>query len=64
MDVSFLVIATILSLSLTGGLHGVREGSVIAALIVGPIIRGINRLFPHFENVAPTKGQITWVPTN
>ena len=38
-DVSFVVIATILSVVFLGYLAGVREGTVISAVIIGPIVR-------------------------
>ena len=38
-DVSFVVIAVILSFVFLGYLAGVREGTVISALIIGPIVR-------------------------
>lgn len=38
-DVSFVVIAVILSFAFLGYLAGVREGTVISALIIGPIVR-------------------------
>lgn len=38
-DVSFVVIAAILSVVFLGYLAGVREGTVISAVIIGPIVR-------------------------
>ena len=38
-DVSFVIIAAILSIIFLGYLAGVREGTVISALIIGPIVR-------------------------
>ena len=38
-DVSFVIIAVILSIVFLGYLAGVREGTVISALIIGPIVR-------------------------
>ena len=38
-DVSFVIIAAILSLVFLGYLAGVREGTVISAIIIGPIVR-------------------------
>lgn len=38
-DVSFVVIAVIFSFAFLGYLAGVREGTVISALIIGPIVR-------------------------
>lgn len=41
-DVTLVAIATILSLSFLGGLDGVREGTVVAALLVGQITKKTN----------------------
>ena len=38
-DVSFVITAAILSCAFLGYLAGVREGTVISALIIGPIVR-------------------------
>ncbi|MDO5810012.1 MAG: DUF6198 family protein [Methanobrevibacter sp.] len=38
-DVSFVITAAILSFAFLGYLAGVREGTVISALIIGPIVR-------------------------
>ncbi|WP_458455469.1 DUF6198 family protein [Methanobrevibacter sp.] len=38
-DVSFVVVAAALSLIFLGYLTGVREGTVISAVIIGPIVR-------------------------
>lgn len=38
-DVSFVVVAAILSVVFLGYLAGVREGTVISAVIIGPIVR-------------------------
>ena len=60
-DVTMIVTAAIISLVSMGGLYGVREGSVIAACIVGIIIRFIDGRFPNFERFAPTKGHVTLI---
>lgn len=39
LDVSFVVIAAVLSVVFLGYLAGVREGTVISAVIIGPIVR-------------------------
>ena len=44
-----------LSLLVLGGLFGVREGTLMAALAVGPLVRVINRAVPNFERWVPTK---------
>lgn len=45
-DVSMTVIAAVISLMLAHTLYGVREGTVIAALLVGFIARLFGRLLP------------------
>ena len=42
-DVSMTVLAAVLSVVLAGGLAGVREGTVVAALLVGFIARQLNK---------------------
>lgn len=37
-DVSMIIIAVIISLLATGGLVGVREGTIFAAIVVGPMV--------------------------
>ena len=44
-DVLYILIATVICLAFIGKLAGVREGSVIAALLVGNIIKLYNRIF-------------------
>lgn len=44
-DVLYILIATVICLAFIGKLTGVREGSVIAALLVGNIIKLYNRIF-------------------
>jgi uncharacterized membrane protein YczE len=44
-DVLYILIATVICLAFIGKLAGVREGSVIAALLVGNIIKIYNRIF-------------------
>ena len=41
-DSTLVALACILSFCFIGGLHGVREGTVIAALIVGPIVHVVS----------------------
>lgn len=48
-DVSMTVIAAILSIYYTHGLQGVREGTVIAALLVGYIARFIAKQVNNYE---------------
>ena len=47
-DVTLVVIASVLSLIFLGGLYGVREGTVAAALCVGLVARQINRPLRRF----------------
>ena len=44
-DVLYILIATVICLAFIGKRAGVREGSVIAALLVGNIIKLYNRIF-------------------
>ena len=44
-DVFYIAAAAVICLMFLGGLKGVREGSVIAALAVGSIIKLFNRLY-------------------
>ena len=48
-DVTLVVISCILSLVFLGGLHGVREGTIAAAIFVGLIAKEINRPLKKFE---------------
>lgn len=41
LDVTLLVMACLLSLAFMSGLYGVREGTLVAALLVGPIVHFI-----------------------
>ena len=51
-DVLYIVIAAVICFAALGRLEGVREGSIIAALLIGNIIKWYNRLFSHFFNGA------------
>lgn len=62
-DSSNMIIAVIISLVTMGALHGVREGTLMLALFVGPIIKKINELLPNVERAIPTKGHITLTAT-
>jgi uncharacterized membrane protein YczE len=53
-DITNVVVGAALSLAALHGLYGVREGTVLAALAVGPLVRLLNRLFPRMERVVPT----------
>lgn len=43
-DTTLVIISTLMSLALMGGLHGVREGTIFAALTVGLVVRCIDVL--------------------
>jgi len=56
-DVTLLTIACILSLVFLSDIQGVREGTVVSALLVGPIVHFVNpayHVFDHWIN-APIK---------
>lgn len=63
-DVTLIVVAALLSLVVLHSLVGVREGSVIAAVLVGFIIRLYRKLLPDLELFIPTKGHKTLIPTD
>ena len=48
-DVTLVLISCILSLIFLGGLHGVREGTIAAAVFVGLITKEVNRPLKKFE---------------
>jgi len=50
-DTTMVSLAVVASLTLLGGLYGVREGTVFSALTVGLMIRGIHRL--HRRIIGP-----------
>ncbi|WP_295591041.1 YitT family protein [uncultured Methanobrevibacter sp.] len=47
-DVTFVVITVILSMVFLGYLAGVREGTVISAIIIGPIVRVLKKYFDPY----------------
>ena len=47
VDTSMVIIAAILSLVFLGYLAGVREGTVISAIIIGPIVKVLKRYWIH-----------------
>ena len=49
-DWSLVALAVILSLCFMGGIYGVREGTVIAALLVGPIVHFITPYYRFLDN--------------
>ena len=48
-DVTLVVIACLLSLIFMSGIYGVREGTVIAALIVGPIVHFVSPYYRFLD---------------
>lgn len=50
-DVTLVLIAVILALIFTGGLAGVREGTVAAALLVGVVVRWTTRILEPAKTV-------------
>lgn len=53
-DIAYICVAVVICLIFTGKLSGVREGSIIAAIVIGNIIKGYNRLF---DRIAKGKGR-------
>ena len=47
-DILYIAVAALICLVFLGELKGVREGSIIAALAVGSIIKLLNRCFDRF----------------
>ncbi len=54
-DVLYIVIAAVICFLFIGKLEGVREGSIIAALLIGNIIKLYNRLFESITNSRTAK---------
>ena len=54
-DVLYIIIAGAICLVFTGKLQGVREGSIIAAVLVGNIIKLYNKIFDHLPKKRPTE---------
>lgn len=44
-DVAYILVAVLLSVVFLGGLKGVREGSIIAAILIGNIIKFYNKIW-------------------
>ena len=47
-DTSLVLMAAILSIVFLGYLAGVREGTIISALIIGPIVKVLQKYFNHY----------------
>ena len=52
-DVLYIIVAATICMLFLGRLEGVREGSVIAALLVGNLIKAYSRLFKRITRAAP-----------
>lgn len=48
VDTSFVIIAVVLSIVFLGYLIGVREGTIISALIIGPIVRVLKKYLDSY----------------
>ena len=60
-DTTCIVSAAIVSMLVMGGLYDVREGSVLAALLVGNFVKMWSRLFGGLDAVVPPAGK-TYIP--
>lgn len=49
-DITLVVLACLLSIVFLSGIQGVREGTVVAALLVGPIVHFISPWYKCFDN--------------
>lgn len=56
-DVSLTALACIVSLVFMSGIYGVREGTVVAALIVGPIVHFLSPYYKVFDRWIGTGGE-------
>ncbi len=52
-DTTLVILACVMSFCFIGGLHGVREGTVVAALLVGPIVHFVT---PYYRFIDPWLG--------
>ena len=52
-DVLYIVVAAVICFIFIGKLEGVREGSIIAAVLIGNIIKLYNRLFDRLTRKEP-----------
>ena len=50
-DILYIALSAIVCLIFLGKLEGVREGSIIAAILVGTIIKGYNWIFDRLSNM-------------
>ncbi len=49
-DISLVILACLLSLAFMDGIYGVREGTVIAALAVGPVVHFVSPYYRRIDN--------------
>lgn len=61
-DISQMIIAAAISLACSGALIGVREGTLVAALLVGPIIGLIASAVGDFQRFLPVDGHPSFMP--
>ena len=57
-DVSLVIIAGVLSFSVLGYLTGIREGTVISALLVGSLVKLIMHFFPEPKTEEPHQADL------
>lgn len=57
-DITLLVIACTLSLVFMSGIYGVREGTVAAALLVGPIVHFVSPYYRFLDKWITAPGQL------
>jgi uncharacterized membrane protein YczE len=50
LDCTVVFLAAMLSLAAMGGLHGVREGTVLCALLVGPLLQPVQKILQPMIN--------------
>lgn len=55
-DIAQVIVGVVLSMFFNGYLYGVREGTVLAAIFMGPTIKCISKLFGDFERFVPVEG--------
>lgn len=53
-DVAYIGVSVVLGICFLGGLKGVREGSIIAAILIGSIIKGYNRIWDKVRKRIPS----------
>lgn len=49
-DVTYIIISAIIGICFLGGLKGVREGSIVAAILIGNIIKAYNYIWNRLTN--------------